>query len=733
MRKKLFVIAFILLFSWQQKAQSLTIREIMREPSIAGMRAEVERISPNGEVVAFLWNSEGKQPRNLYIASTRNAALRLLVDSSSIYERNQQPENKLNYGLIARDEFVREREKNLSNVEFSPDSKRILFTQGGDIYIVEIETGNLHRITKTQAVETQVRWISDDKILFLSVGNFYVLDLKKPSVTQVTREGNLSTFQTITLNAVSKDASLFAYVLVDGSKQRTLIVPDYLDEFVQTRTVRRGWTDQKVFVTKIDGSESASEIKLPKPEGNFYIRGLRWTLDNNLIIDRIDADTKRRIIFLVKNVDSRNEKIIQITEERDEKWIAPLSRLIEPNPQDPSRIAFASEKSGFNHLYLAEIKGEDKVEIRQLTQGSWEIDWFKWLDRNRIIYTSTEENTAEREFYILDVSTSEKSLLKTDGKGMKNAPQLSENSRVLIYSFSRWNLPTELYAIELCEGCKSIKITNSVPEEFLRRKWSEPKFIDIPTRDGKVVKSKIYLPEGFNQKQKYPMVIFVHGAGYLQNTINGWNNYYREFMFNHLLTQKGYVVLDIDYRGSAGYGRDWRTDVYGFLGGKDYEDHLDAIDYMIKNYSVDSKRIGVYGGSYGGFMAAMLVMRSPEKIACAAALRPVFDWKNYYASSPIYTTERLGHPEKNPEGYKSSSPIFYADQLQRPLLILHGLVDDNVHAQDSIQLIEKLIRLEKTQFFEVMLYPSENHAFQRPTSWADEYERILAFFEKYLK
>jgi dipeptidyl aminopeptidase/acylaminoacyl peptidase len=229
------------------------------------------------------------------------------------------------------------------------------------------------------------------------------------------------------------------------------------------------------------------------------------------------------------------------------------------------------------------------------------------------------------------------------------------------------------------------------------------------------------------------MVIFVHGAGYLQNTINGWNNYYREFMFNELLTQKGYVVLDIDYRGSAGYGREWRTDVYDFLGGKDYDDELDALDFMIKNYAVDAKRVGVYGGSYGGFMAEMLAFRAPEKIAAAAALRPVADWKNYYASSPGYTAQRLGFPDKNPGAYKRSSPITYADGLKTHLLILHGLSDTNVHVQDSMQLVEKLVRLGKTPYFETMFYPSENHGFERPESWTDEYERILAFFEKYLK
>ena len=132
-------------------------------------------------------------------------------------------------------------------------------------------------------------------------------------------------------------------------------------------------------------------------------------------------------------------------------------------------------------------------------------------------------------------------------------------------------------------------------------------------------------------------------------------------------------------------------------------------------------------------MAVMLATRAPERIAAAAALRPVMDWKNYYAANPGYTAQRLGFPDKNPDAYKRSSPITYADKLERPLLILHGMVDDNVHMQDSVQFIEKLIRLGKTKYFDAMFYPVENHGFARPESWIDEYERILALFEKHLK
>ncbi len=756
-------------------AQTLTVRDIMREPSLAGMRPDSEKLSPDGKSVVFSWNAEGKEPRNLYIVSTSGGESKILVDAEKNFEmRTPAPESKLNYGVIVRDDFVKAREKNLGGAEFSPNSKRLLFTQNSDIYVLEITENALtpRRITRTQGAEFAARWLDDATILYQSGGNFYALNIEKTSLVQLSREANPQAFIGVSFAAPTEDAAMLAYVVSDSSKQRGLFVPNYLDEFVQAPIFRRGFTEQRVLVVKTDGSlERPFEVKIPKAEGASYMRSLDWAADNrSLIVDRVDKDTKRRQLFYVYNVGGKDEKIITLTEETDEKWIGSLSRIVEANPKDNSQILFASERDGFNHLYLAtlekrqaelnptgEIRQENpsnagfsgKVEIKQLTKGAFETDWAKWLaDGRQIVFSSTEQNTAEREFYLYDIISNNKteffSGFPRNGNdprdaGMKINAQLSKeiSEPILLFENSRWNEPTELFAIKILKTRAvngfPYRITNATPRTFDKIKWNAPKFIDIPARDGKPIKSKIYTPAAFDKAKKYPMVIFVHGAGYLQNVINGWNNYYREFMFNQMLTQKGYVVLDIDYRGSAGYGRDFRTDVYDFLGGKDYDDHLDAIDFAVKNYAVDEKRVGVYGGSYGGFMAGMLVMRAPEKIAAAAALRPVFDWKNYYASSSVYTAERLGFPDKNPEAYKRSSPISYAENLRKPLLILHGLVDDNVPAQDSIQLIEKLIRLEKTQYFEAMLYPAENHAFTRPTSWADEYERILMFFEKHLK
>ncbi|MEO6334354.1 MAG: alpha/beta fold hydrolase [Pyrinomonadaceae bacterium] len=759
-------------FGISARAQSLTVRQIMSEPSIAGMRAEGEKLSPDGTKVVYLWNVEGKMPRDLYLVSTTGGEPTKILSPSDLPPPSPPPEkeNKLDYGLVLRDDFAKERENQLGNFEWSPDSRRVVTSYGGDLYVLTLGDTKARRLTRTQTPETGARFLDNDRILFSQSGNLFVLDLANSLLTQVSREANAPNFISLLNATPNKRGTLIAYVVSDSSKNKALVVPNYLDEFVAANPTRRGWTDQKVVVALADGSrDTPFEVKLPKAEGVSNIRRMVWAADNSsLIIDRVDKDTKRRQLFYVYNVGSKGEKIIPIIEETDDKWQASLSSIFEPNPKDPSELFFGSEKDGFNHLYLARlekataepnptgaIRQENptdpgytgKTTITQLTKGNWQVEWAKWTATENIAYTSTWKRVERGGSPLFGAAERQLYLITRDGflsrelhrSGMRTDFQISDSPEapLILFEGSEWNKPGELFVEQMPPSAhREIRqLTHTTPASFSAMQWKAPKLVEIPSRDKKVIPAKIYLPAGFDSKakQKYPMVIFVHGAGYLQNAINGWNNYYREFMFNELLTQKGYVVLDIDYRGSAGYGREWRTDVYDFLGGKDFDDHIDSIDYMVANYRVNPAKVGVYGGSYGGFMAAMLALRAPDKIAAAAALRPVFDWKNYYASSPGYTAQRLGFPDKNPEAYKRSSPITYADKLERPLLILHGMSDDNVPVQDSIQMMEKLIRLGKTKYFETMLYPSENHGFVRPESWTDEYERILAFFEKHLK
>jgi dipeptidyl aminopeptidase/acylaminoacyl peptidase len=304
-----------------------------------------------------------------------------------------------------------------------------------------------------------------------------------------------------------------------------------------------------------------------------------------------------------------------------------------------------------------------------------------------------------------------------------------EKSLALVYSYS--TKPPEVFTMPFTPGAKAVQVTTSPSPEWSSFKWIDPKVITYKSRDGQDVYARLYTPEmiGAKRDPKKPAVIFVHGAGYLQNAHKYWSTYFREYMFNNMLASKGYVVLDPDYRASSGYGRDWRTAIYRHMGGHDLEDVVDGANFLVKTEGVDAKRIGVYGGSYGGFITLMGMFTTPDVFAAGAALRPVTDWSHYNHG---YTSDILNTPQTDPEAYKKSSPIFHAAGLKGHLLILHGMVDTNVFFQDSVRLIQRLIELRK-ETWSIAPYPVENHGFTEETSWADEYKRIFKLFEDNLR
>jgi len=196
-------------------------------------------------------------------------------------------------------------------------------------------------------------------------------------------------------------------------------------------------------------------------------------------------------------------------------------------------------------------------------------------------------------------------------------------------------------------------------------------------------------------------------------------------MFHNLLADKGYTVLDIDYRGSAGYGRNWRTAIYRNMGGKDLSDQVDGAKLLVSKYGIDSTRIGIYGGSYGGFITLFAMFKDANIFKSGAALRSVTDWAHYHHG---YTANILNTPQTDSLAFVRSSPIYFAEGLKGNLLMCHGMVDDNVHFQDIVRLTQRLIELGKVNW-ELAVYPVERHGFKRPSSWTDEYSRILKLFE----
>jgi dipeptidyl aminopeptidase/acylaminoacyl peptidase len=390
---------------------------------------------------------------------------------------------------------------------------------------------------------------------------------------------------------------------------------------------------------------------------------------------------------------------------------------------DGRTVFFLSEHTGWMHLYTVPADGGP---VKAITSGEWEVAWADLSpSRRTFVAMTTEADPGQRHVYTIPIGGGPRTRLTT-ATGY-HAGVMSPDERTIAILSSASNRPPEVFLAPARAAAPATQVTTSTTPEWHSYAWVEPKLVRFRARDGAMVPARLFTPEmvGKARDPKRPAAIFIHGAGYLQNAHRYWSVYYREYMFHHLLADRGYVVLDVDYRGSAGYGRDWRTAIYRHMGGKDLQDVLDGAAWLASDHGVDPARIGVYGGSYGGFLTLMALFTSPKTFAAGAALRPVTDWAHYNHG---YTTQILNEPTTDPEAFRRSSPIYFAEGLEGALLICHGLVDDNVHAQDSIRLAQRLIELRKDDW-ELALYPVEEHAFEEETSWADEYHRILKLFE----
>ncbi|MBL4910066.1 MAG: S9 family peptidase [Alteromonadaceae bacterium] len=398
-------------------------------------------------------------------------------------------------------------------------------------------------------------------------------------------------------------------------------------------------------------------------------------------------------------------------------------------------LYFLSEQRGYSQLYTKSLNGK----VKQLTHGNFEIsDVTLGNKAQKLFFKANKKHPGIYEIYQADVNTGKITALTNLG-GMNDYALSPDNSKLLI-QHSTITMPPELYVQATQKGATAKQLTHTVSKKFLSYPWVAPTVVAIASthkqeHQNQPIYSKVYLPKNFDtkvdntgQQTKNRAVMFSHGAGYLQNSHLGWSGYFREYMFHSMLVQQGYVVIDMDYRASAGYGRDWRTAIYRHMGKPEVEDMRDGVNWLVKNANVDRNRIGTYGGSYGGYLTLMSMFTAPDLFQSGSALRLVSDWAYYNHG---YTSNILNTPKDDAIAYERSSPIYFAQGLEKPLLINAPMVDDNVFFQDTVRLVQRLIELEK-QDFETAIYPVERHGFVQPSSWLNEYRRIYKLFENTL-
>ena len=730
----------------------LSIENIMRGPELYGTSPSRVRFSDDARFVYFRW----RRPE----VDTADAAYRVPVSGG-------EPER-----------LTREQEDSLypQGGSWSRDRRLKAYVQRGDVWLWDAAGAAARRLTRTPAVESGAQLSPDGRtVYFVRDNNVFAISLDGGPLAQLTdvRRGNAprppsardTTGQRGFLRAQQRE--LFEFIRrpprdegAPAPRADTTTVPRplYLAEnqalvsysvspdgryllFTQSErpsgqqvqplpvwVTATGYIETPPNRTKVGDEQTVTKagiLEFATGAVNWVdpglgsrgadLRGVGWApTGRKALVSGFAHDYTDRWLWVV---DVPGFQVRQVDVLHDSAWVGGLSRS-SGWLQEGETVWFTSEATGWAHLYTVPAAGG---EPRALTSGRWEVEGVDLSPDGRRFYLQTgEPHWGERHYYSAALEGGARTQL-TRGEGRHDVV-VSPDDRWLAILHSTSAHPPELYIQPNRAGAPWRQVTESTTPEFRRLAWQAADLVAVPARDGAQVPGRLYRPTG---RPNGAAVMFVHGAGYLQDVHKWWSTYSREQLFHQLLASRGYTVLELDYRASAGHGRDWRTAIYRHMGGPDLDDVVDGARWLVRTQGVDSARIGVYGGSYGGFITLMAMFTAPGVFRAGAALRPVTDWAAY---NHPYTAAILNTPQEDTLAYRQSSPIYFADGLRGALLICHGMVDDNVNFQDAVRLAQRLIELRKENW-ELAVYPVEPHGFRMVSSWIDEYRRILRLFE----
>ena len=788
--KKYFI--FFLLYAATVQAQQLaplTVQKIMRDPKWMGTAPSNYRWAQDSKTVFFSWNPENKDKEQNYkvsvLSNKPQPAEEKEADKAvgNVYVYNKDKSLGLfeKGGDIYVYHFKTNKEQRLTNTLDRESSAKFLYTnaivfqRNENVFELNLATNELKQLTnfvkgkKPSLAEkagptTQDTWLKTDQTALFDIIKKRNQAGNRPQMAArrfgfAAADDNQRSIKALYLDdkflsglVVSPNGRFISYRLsTPVTSNHNTIVPNYVTasgytEDIAGRTkVGETLTTAESFVYDSE-KDSVYQIKTAQIPGikdlpdylkdypkqltertaknedrKVNLGTLLWNEEGTTAILTASAQDNKDLWLL--KLDAANGTLSLLNRQRDEAWVGGpgVGRNLEWI--DNNRFYFQSEATGYSHLYVYNVANGDS---KQLTSGQWEVQKVQLSkDKTTFYISANKAHPGITHFYKLSVNGGDLVQI-TSAKG-GNEITLSPDEKWLAINYSYMNKPWELYIQPNKAGAKAVQITKSTTTEFDSYAWREPDLVAFKNRYGDEVYARVY--PAANPHPNKPAVVFVHGAGYLQNVHYWWSQYFREYMFNNLLADNGYTVIDIDYTASSGYGRNHRTGIYRDMGGKDLTDQVDGVKMLVEKYGVNPKHVGLYGGSYGGFITLMGMFKEPEVFSAGAALRSVTDWAHYNHG---YTANILNEPFNDPIAYKRSSPIYYADKLKGNLIMLHGMVDVNVHFQDIVRLTQRFIELGKDNW-ELAVYPVEDHGFVEPSSWTDEYKRILKIFETTLK
>ena len=641
----------------------------------------------------------------------------------------------------------------IESYSFSADEKMILIANNSnsiyrhsftaDYYLYSIVNKEL---TKLFDFQIQEPTFSPDgsKIAYAKENNIYIYDLATKQSTQITTDGEKNKI----INGItdwvyeeefndprasgnpfirafdwSLDSKKIAYIRFDESQVPEFSMTVFGKELypaVETfKYPKAGEKNSEVSLHIYDVATAKTKPINLSNYSDFYIARIKWTNDSNILSAQILNRHQDNLDLLFIDGNTATAKVI--LNEKDKAYVDITDNLT--FLKDNSFI-WTSEKDGFNHIYLYDKTGKLK---RQITKGNWEVTGYYGLDEktSTIFYQSVENGSINRDIYRINLDGKNK--VRLSSRVGTNEATFSPNFQFYINTFSSATQPTTntLHDSKTGKQLQVIETNEALSDKLKAYNLPAKEFFVLKTEKGNELNAWIIKPKDFDVTKKYPVLMFQYSGPGTQEAGNVWNSLDDYWYF--MLTQQGYIIACVDGRGTGFKGADFKKCTQGQLGKYEVEDQIDAAK-VIGNYPyVDKSRIGIWGWSYGGFMSANCLLKGADVFKMAIAVSPVTNWRFY---DSIYTERYLQTPQENPRGYDENSPINYVDKLKGKFLLIHGSADDNVHLQNSMQMMEALIQANKQ--FDSQIYPDKNHGIYGGKTRIQLYTKMTNFIKENL-
>ncbi|MBQ4833902.1 S9 family peptidase [Pseudoalteromonas sp. MMG010] len=715
-------------------ATPLTLERIFDDPSLAGKSPVQLKFSPDGSRVTYLQGKADDYNRyDLWEYNLKDKSNRILVDSAKLFSG---PEN-LSDEEKARRERQRIFGKGILEYKWSKDGQALLFPLNGDLYYYALSSGKSKKLTNTEAFETDARFSPKGNFVsFIREQNLYALNLASGEEIQLSKDGGgvikngMAEFvaqeemSRMTGYWWANDESKIAFTRVDESPVKEAIRNEIYADEVKLFNQRYPFTGTDNVKIKLGvvtlNNQHIDWVDLGANE-DIYIARAKWLNDSKTLSYQWQNRSQQKLELRFYDSAKKSQKVALT--ETSKTWINlhfDLKFLT-----DNKHFVWASERDGFKHLYLYRNNGE---LVRQITAGDWVVDSLKGVDENKgLIYFSGRKDTPLESHLYTTTLFKKGDIKRITEQGQYHNIVLAKDNKTFIDTSSSVNKPNSA-ALRKVNGefitwLEENKLDSKHPLSPFLADLAEPEYGTIKADDGQIMHYRLFKPTNVNDGKKHPVLVNVYGGPHAQRVTNSWRskNLYFQYM-----AQQGYVIFQLDNRGSYNRGKKFEDAIYKHLGVVEVADQIKGVEFLRTLDYVDPQRIGIYGHSYGGYMALMTMFKAGDYFQAGVSGAPVTDWALY---DTHYTERYLSHPKTNAKGYQDSAVFPYAKGLKGPLMIYHGMADDNVLFTHATKLFKQL--QDNEQQFEMMTYPGSKHSLRGKRVQTHLHKTITNFFNRH--